>query len=123
MDVPAVRPFSLQTEGKDGATVIHLKGELDLAGVSKLQEALHSAQHADTSQIVVDFRGLTFLDSTGLGALIAADNAGRDGHVCSLIRTGQRDCASRVPAHLGRRASELGRRARLAHRVTSPLVE
>ena len=87
MDVPAVRPFSLRTEEKDGATVVHLEGELDLAGVPKLREALHSAQHADRSQIVVDLRGLTFLDSTGLGVLIAADNAGRDGHVAvSFVR-------------------------------------
>ena len=40
MDVPAVRPFSLRTEEKDGATVVHLEGELDLAAVPKLQEAL-----------------------------------------------------------------------------------
>ncbi len=37
----AVRPFSLETEDRNGATVIHLEGELDLAGISKLQEALH----------------------------------------------------------------------------------
>ena len=87
MDVPAVRPFSLRTEEKDGATIVHLQGELDLAGVPELQEALHSAQHADRSQIVVDLRALTFLDSTGLGVLIAADNAGRDGHVAvSFVR-------------------------------------
>jgi anti-sigma B factor antagonist len=87
MDVPAVRPFSLRTEEKDGATVVHLEGELDLASVPKLQEALHSAQHGDVSQIVVDLRGLTFLDSTGLGVLIAADIAGRDGHVAvSFVR-------------------------------------
>ena len=87
MDVPAERPFSLRAEEKNGATVVHLEGELDLAGVPKLREALHSAQHADVSQIVVDLRGLTFLDSTGLGVLIAADNAGRDGHVAlSFVR-------------------------------------
>ena len=79
MDVPTGRPFSLQTEEKDGSTVVHLEGELDLAGVRKLREALHSAQHADVSQIIVDLRGLTFLDSTGLGVLIAADLAGATG--------------------------------------------
>ena len=87
MDVPAVRPFALRTEEWDGVTVVHLEGELDLAGVPALQEALHSAQHGDVSQIVVDLRGLTFLDSSGLGVLIAADTAGRDGHVpVSFVR-------------------------------------
>ncbi len=48
---------------------------------------MHSAQHENVSQIVVDLRGLTFLDSTGLGVLIAADIAGRDGHVgVSFVR-------------------------------------
>ena len=87
MDVPDVRPFSLRTEEKGGVTVLHLEGELDLAGVPELQEALHSAQHGDVSKIVVDLRGLTFLDSSGLGALIAADTAGRVGHVAvSFVR-------------------------------------
>lgn len=87
MGVPDIRPFSLRTEEKEGATVVYLDGELDLAGVPKLQEALHSVQHANVSQIVVDLRGLTFIDSTGLGVLIAADTAGRDGHVgVSFVR-------------------------------------
>ncbi len=87
MDVPTVSPFSLRTEDRDGTTVVYLEGELDLAGVPKLQEVLHSAQHENVSQIVVDLRGLTFLDSTGLGVLIAADLAGRDGHVgVSFVR-------------------------------------
>jgi anti-anti-sigma regulatory factor len=54
MDIPAVTPFSLRTEEEDGKTVVYLEGELDLAGVPKLQEALHSAQHQKFSQIVVD---------------------------------------------------------------------
>lgn len=87
MDVPVIRPFSLRTEEREAATVVYLEGELDLAGVPKLQEALHSAQHRDVSQIIVDLRGLTFLDSTGLGVLLASDIAGRDGHVgVSFIR-------------------------------------
>jgi anti-sigma B factor antagonist len=90
MDVPVVRPFSLRTEERHGVTVVHLEGELDLAGVPELQEALHSAQHGNVSQIVVDLRGLTFLDSSGLGVLIAADTAGRDGHVAVSFVRGNR---------------------------------
>ncbi len=66
---------------------MYLEGELDLAGTDEVREGLHSAQHGDVSQIVVDLRGLTFLDSTGLGVLIGADIAGRDGHVgVSFVR-------------------------------------
>jgi anti-sigma B factor antagonist len=90
MDVPTVTPFSLRTEEKQGTTVVYLEGELDLAGVPKLREALHSAQHEKVSQIIVDLQGLTFLDSSGLGALIAADTAGRDGHVAVSFVRGNR---------------------------------
>ena len=117
------QPYALSrgSRRRTGATVVHLEGELDLAAVPKLQEALHSAQHADVSQIVVDLRGLTFLDSTGLGVLLAADIAGRDGHVAvSFVRANE--TVHRVPAHRGGKALELGRRARLANSIPGHAV-
>jgi anti-anti-sigma factor len=45
------------------------RGELDIAGTSELEEALSLAIASDAKSIVVDLRGLEFLDSTGLRAL------------------------------------------------------
>ncbi|MDX6658723.1 MAG: hypothetical protein QOH62_3516 [Solirubrobacteraceae bacterium] len=45
------------------------RGELDIAGTTELEEALSLAIASDAKSIVVDLRGLEFLDSTGLRAL------------------------------------------------------
>lgn len=78
-DDPA--PFTIRTDELDDATVLRLAGDLDMAGVPALNEALEPAQRAHPSRLVVDLRQLTFLDSMGLSALIAAHTAGRDGDV------------------------------------------
>ena len=73
--------FEIQIDKREGTTFVRLTGELDMATAPALQEALHAAQHAETSHVIVDLRQLTFLDSFGLRILAAADIAGRDGHV------------------------------------------
>ncbi len=86
VDRPA-QELEVQVDELDGGNVVRLTGELDMATAPAVQEALHAAQHAQASQLIVDLRGLTFLDSVGLGVLIAADLAGRDGHVkVSFVR-------------------------------------
>ena len=51
--------------------VLHLKGELDLATVPKLREALAKALRSE-EPIVVDMREVTFIDAAGLHALADA---------------------------------------------------
>jgi anti-sigma B factor antagonist len=72
--------FEVRIDDGEGVKIVRLSGELDMATAPALQEALHSAQHSSAPHIIVDLRGLTFLDSTGLGVMVAADLAGRDGH-------------------------------------------
>ena len=91
-----VDTFSQRIEEKDGKTVVYLEGELDLAGVPVLREALHAARQGPASQIVVDLRGLRFLDASGLGELIAPDSAGRDGHVAVSFVRGDNPVVNRV---------------------------
>jgi anti-sigma B factor antagonist len=75
------RAFSYEVESDQvGTTVLRLHGELDMAATPMLQGALHELQHGGAREIVVDLRGLTFLDSMGLSALLEAYAAGRDGH-------------------------------------------
>jgi anti-anti-sigma factor len=49
-------------------TVIVLKGEFDLTGVELFKAAV--AQVAPADALVLDMRGLSFLDSSGLGCLV-----------------------------------------------------
>ena len=56
-----------------GASVLTLRGELDLATAEQLERAL--AQAGD--EVLLDLRGLTFMDSTGVrGLLEAAEHGG-----------------------------------------------
>ena len=51
------------------------RGDLDIAGVPELEETLSLALASDTKAIVIDLRGLEFIDSTGLRALAQAPQA------------------------------------------------
>ena len=52
---------------------LRLTGELDLAGVGRFERLLVAEGSPETGTFVVDMRGLTFIDSSGLRALIMAD--------------------------------------------------
>lgn len=48
------------------------RGDLDIAAAPELEETLSLALASDAKAIVVDLRGLEFIDSTGLRALAHA---------------------------------------------------
>jgi anti-sigma B factor antagonist len=68
----------LETEPQDGALVIALYGELDLASAPLLEQGLLDAEAARVSRLVIDLSGLEFIDSTGLHALIRAHERARE---------------------------------------------
>ena len=75
------------TVGRDkgGAYRLTLRGELDLGTAERLEQAL-----ADTAgEVLLDLRGLTFMDSTGVRELLEA--AQRNGQGLQIIapETGQ----------------------------------
>jgi anti-sigma B factor antagonist len=58
--------------------VVEVKGRLDLTNVDTFRAAvLSTVAHGDTS-VIVDFAALTFIDSSGLGALVGAYRQARD---------------------------------------------
>ncbi len=61
-----------------GVRVLRLEGELDLAGVDQFEHLLAADRPPATATFVVDLRGLTFIDSSGLRALIMADQGVRE---------------------------------------------
>jgi anti-anti-sigma factor len=52
---------------------VRLAGELDMAGVDRFERLLTADPAPGTATFVLDLRGLTFIDSSGLRALIMAD--------------------------------------------------
>jgi anti-sigma B factor antagonist len=61
-----------RSDAKDGRVeVFGLRGSLDIATAKSLRDAM-SAAALQNRDVVVDLRGVEFIDSTGLGALIGA---------------------------------------------------
>lgn len=51
-------------------TVVRLQGEVDTYTVPDVRRAFDALELAPRSQVVVDLRDVTFLDSSGIGAII-----------------------------------------------------
>ena len=64
--------FHVEIAAGDGATLLRLSGELDMATAPRLREALSSVLDARPSSIAVDVADLTFVDSTGVGVFLSA---------------------------------------------------
>ncbi len=76
---------------RPGGVQLALAGELDMASAAKLEEELAAVEERQPALLVVDLRPLTFMDSSGLRALVAADNRAREqGRRLALIRGGER---------------------------------
>ena len=67
--------------------VLRLDGELDLASVPTLENAMTDATFDDMAEIVLDLRGLEFIDSTGLRAILLQDKRSTErGQAFALVR-------------------------------------
>ena len=63
----------------DGVIVVDVRGTLDAATVDALRDALLNTLTAQRPvSMVVDLTYVTFMDSMGIGALVAGHNAARD---------------------------------------------
>jgi anti-sigma B factor antagonist len=70
-------PFSIDVAQQGDRTYLSLSGELDLATVGELEDALNGRLGAG-EDIVVDLRNLAFMDSSGVRALVAGHAAARE---------------------------------------------
>ena len=59
-------------QAENGATVVAPTGRLDVAGAPTLKEAISEALKSGSPKVVLDMEGISFVDSTGLGSVIAA---------------------------------------------------
>lgn len=64
--------LALDTSRHGARSVVRVGGRLDLVSSSELRSALDYALDDHPSRIVVDLEGVDFMDSTGLGVLVAA---------------------------------------------------
>jgi len=78
--------FAISTSEIDDRAHVTLRGELDLATAPELEQLL--TERIDANQdVVVDLRGLQFMDSSGIRVLVAAHaRAGRVGRRLFIVR-------------------------------------
>ena len=62
--------LGLDVSERDGATVLAVRGEVDVYTAPKLREKLVELVAQGRYRIVVDLEAVDFLDSTGLGVLV-----------------------------------------------------
>jgi anti-anti-sigma factor len=67
--------------------VLALSGDLDLAAAGVLERALEEAHESAPAALVVDLRGVDFMDSSGLRVVVtAAQRAEEDARRFALVR-------------------------------------
>src|SRR3954454_6447304 len=84
-------PLQIEVVHKDDLAVAMCAGEVDLATAGQLETSLMRALDDGARDLVVNLRDVTFMDSSGLTALLrAADNARwRFGHLFLTPPTAQ----------------------------------
>jgi anti-sigma B factor antagonist len=76
--------FAVAVRRRGDRTIVQPRGALDIASVGTLRGVLDDVEPA--GGLVLDLRGLSFIDSTGLHLLVALDRrAQRDGFGLSLV--------------------------------------
>jgi anti-anti-sigma factor len=89
-------PFSIDVARQGDRTLLSLSGELDLATVGELEEAINGRLEAG-EEIVVDLRPLEFMDSSGVRALVAGHQAAQQvGGSLVIVRASQGSEVDRV---------------------------
>jgi anti-sigma B factor antagonist len=68
----------------EGVAYLVVTGEVDLAYAAELREAGEAALTPLAGTVRVDLSGVTFMDSTGLAALVAIRNKAGSSHVLIL---------------------------------------
>jgi anti-sigma B factor antagonist len=65
-------PLTITSEAVDDVTYLRLEGEIDLSSAHLMVDRIDQAVDDGATTVVLDFAGVTFVNSTGLGAMVAA---------------------------------------------------
>jgi anti-sigma B factor antagonist len=69
-----VADLELACAAADAGALITVRGEIDMATAPQLRDLLDQLIDSGSGRIVLDCRDLAFLDSSGVGVLVAARN-------------------------------------------------
>lgn len=80
-------PLTATTERTSEGVRVRLQGELDIATAPEADDELRRAEAEGPDLLAVDLSGLSFMDSTGLRLVVAADQRAREaGRRLQLVR-------------------------------------
>lgn len=87
---PADVPFEIGVETRAGHTVVKVAGEVDVFTAPQLRQVLFDPVLCSQPRIVVDLVDVEFMDSTGIGTLVAGRRwaASRDAELCLVCGDG-----------------------------------
>ena len=71
--------LTLDTASHDGAAVLQVAGDIDMQTAGALRDRLSECLETGVPRVVVDLSAVDFLDSSALGALVAAARSASDG--------------------------------------------
>jgi anti-anti-sigma factor len=69
----------------EGGPVLHVRGEIDLATAGELRARVGEHARSVAAAVVLDVSAVTFIDSTGLKALVGAQADLGDGRRLTLL--------------------------------------
>jgi anti-anti-sigma factor len=75
--MPEEQPFSVRCEQRGEGAVVVVTGEVDMSTSPALREQL-VAPEAQRETVVLDLREVTFMDSSGLGAIVGQHKRARE---------------------------------------------
>ena len=82
-----MRGFRVETEREGGAVRVALTGDLDLSTANRAEEEILRAEESLPPLLLLDLRGLSFMDSTGLRVVASADaRARQDGRRLVIVQ-------------------------------------
>jgi anti-anti-sigma factor len=80
-----IGPFTCQVSTEEGEAVLAPRGELDMATVGAVEERLKELRRSGVARVVLDLRGLTVMDSSGLHLITRwVNEASQDGFAFEL---------------------------------------
>lgn len=89
--VPGLGLLRLSSLTSDATASVSLTGDLDIATVPQLDDALRRAQ-ADAATVVVDLRGLRFIGAGGVELMLATEDRIRQSGGRLLVVRGPSEC-------------------------------
>jgi anti-sigma B factor antagonist len=75
--VREIGSLEVQVRPDRDRVIVEVSGEVDVASVGRLQEALDDLRAHGWEHIVLDLREVSFIDSTGLSLLLDAERSAR----------------------------------------------